>query len=137
VYVGATLRDMHPDEREDVADFAFRAIKLMSDATGGPHGSGPRKPDPGFLAVLQNADIEPQDFLRGIREAGQAGIQAEAPPGQVHSFKDLMMPALVRVGAVTPRTRALFDEAGIPIYSDASVLESMEDAESGDIAFDA
>jgi hypothetical protein len=137
VYVGETLRSMHPDEREDVADFAFRAIKLMSEATGGPDGTGPRKPDPGFLGVLENADIDPQDFIRGIREAGQAGIRAEAPPGQVHSFKDLMMPALVRVGAVTPRTRELFDEAGIPIYADASVLESMEDSETGDIELDA
>ena len=45
------------------------------------------------------------------------------------------MPALVRVGAVTERSRELFDQAGIPVWDDASVLESMEDADTGDIVF--
>jgi hypothetical protein len=133
VYVGEALRNMHPDDREDIADFAFTAIKQMAEATGGPRGDGPRPRDPGFLKVLENSGIDPQDFLAGIQEAGRAGVRAEAPPGQIHSFKDLMMPALVRVGAVTPRTRQRFLEAGIPVYDDASVLESMEDAGSGDI----
>jgi hypothetical protein len=48
-----------------------------------------------------------------------------------------MMPALVRVGAVTDRTRALFQEAGIPVWDDTRVLESMEDGESGDITIPA
>jgi hypothetical protein len=133
VYVGETIRGMHPDEREDVADFAFDAIKLMSDATGGPDGTGPRQPDPGFVGVLEAAEIDLGDFIKGLQEAGQAGIRAEAPPGQVHSFKDLMMPALVRVGAVTERTQQRFAEAGIEIFADASVLESMEDTDTGDI----
>jgi hypothetical protein len=49
----------------------------------------------------------------------------------VHSFKDLMMPALVRVGAVTDRSRELFKEAGIPVWDDLTVLESMEDTSTG------
>jgi hypothetical protein len=48
-----------------------------------------------------------------------------------------MMPALVRVGAVTDRTRALFEKAGIPVWDDTRVLESMEDGESGDITIPA
>ena len=44
-----------------------------------------------------------------------------------------MMPALLRVGAVTDRTRELYKAAGIPVWDDASVLESMEDADTGDI----
>ena len=43
------------------------------------------------------------------------------------------MPALVRVGAVTPRTRELYKQHGIPVWEDATVLESMEDASTGDI----
>ena len=62
-------------------------------------------------------------------------IECLSVVGQVHSFKDLMMPALVRVGAVTPRTRQQFLDAGIPVYEDASVLESMEDGATGDIDF--
>ena len=57
------------------------------------------------------------------------------PPGRLHSFKDLMMPALVRVGAVTARSRQLFEAAGIPVWDDAAVLESMEDDDTGDIVF--
>ena len=42
------------------------------------------------------------------------------------------MPALVRVGAVTKRSRELYAEAGIPVYEDASILESMEDKDTGE-----
>jgi hypothetical protein len=41
----------------------------------------------------------------------------------------------VRVGAVTDRTRALFEAEGIPVWDDLSVLESMEDGDTGDIEF--
>ncbi len=89
---------------------------------------------PGFVQMLEYVGIDLQDFMKGMIEAGQGGIRAQQPPGQIHSFKDLMMPALVRVGAVTDRTRELYGEAGIPVYSDTTVLESMEDADTGEIA---
>jgi hypothetical protein len=133
VYLSQVISDMHADEREDVAQFAFDAVKGMSDAMGGVDGSGPRKPDPGFQLVLERCDIDLEDFIKGMIEAGAAGVNAKLPPGHIHSFKDLMMPALVRVGAVTDRTRALYEEAGIPVWEDTRVLESMEDAETGDI----
>jgi hypothetical protein len=133
VYLTQVIAEMHPDDREDVAQFAFDAVKGMADAMGGVDGKGPRRPDPGFLKVLERVGIEPRDFLQGLIEAGQAGIRAELPPGQVHSFKDLMMPALVRVGAVTERSRELYKQAGIPVWSDTTVLESMEDSRTGEI----
>ena len=126
VYVGETIRDMHPDEREDVADFAFDAIRAMVDNQGGVDGRGKRRRDPGFIKVLTESGIDPKDFLQSLIEAQQAGIRVERPPGQVHSFKDLMMPALVRVGAITPRTRELYAAAGIPIWDDVRMLEAME-----------
>jgi len=43
------------------------------------------------------------------------------------------MPALVRVGALTERTRELYAEASIPVWDDRGVLESMEDVDTGDI----
>ena len=131
VYVGETIRDMHPDEREDVADFAFEAVKLMSDAQGGPRGEGRRAPDPGFVRMLETVGIEPRDFLKSLLEAGAAGLRAELPPGQIHSFRDLMMPALVRVGAITERSRQRFADAGIPVWDDATRLEALEDRETG------
>jgi hypothetical protein len=107
----------------------------MAEATGGVDGRGRRKPDPGFVKMLETVGIDPGDFIKSVIEAGQAGLELERPPGQIHSFKDLMMPALVRVGAVTDRTRALFKEEGIPVWDDLTVLEQMEDAETGDIEF--
>ena len=133
LYLSQVIKDMHPDEQEDVAQFAFDAVKIMADANGVGNGDGPRKMDPSFLKVLINSGIDPEDFIKGMIEAGRVGMNQELPPGQIHSFKDLMMPALVRVGAVTKRTRALFAEANIPVYDDATVLESMEDTTTGDI----
>jgi hypothetical protein len=133
VYVRETIAGMHPDEREDVAQFAFEAVKGMVESQGGVDGTGPRKPDPGFLKVLEHVGIEPKDFVAGLIEAGAAGISAKLPPGHIHSFRDLMMPALVRVGAVTPRTRALYEREGIPVWDDATVLESLEDPGTGSV----
>jgi hypothetical protein len=124
---------MHADEREDVAQFAFDAVKAMADATGGVDGKGIPKPDPGFLLVLERSDIVLEDFLQGLMEAGGAGFAAHLPPGHIHAFRDLMMPALVRVGAVTQRTRELYKDAGIPVWDDLQLLESMEDGATGDI----
>ena len=136
LYVRDALEDMHIDEREDIAQFSFEVIQSIANAIGGADGTGPRQPDPGFLGVLDQTGIDHQDFIKAIVEAGASGVAAEVPAGQVHSFKDLMMPALVRVGAVTERTRALFAEAGIPVWDDLSVIESMEDAGSGDLSGD-
>jgi para-aminobenzoate N-oxygenase AurF len=136
VYVGETIRDMHPDEREDVAQFAFEAIRAMVDNQGGVDGRGRRRRDPGFVKVLEESGIDAKDFVQSLIDAQQAGLKLERPPGQVHSFKDLMMPALVRVGAITERTRALYAAENIPVFEDASVLESMEQAATGVIQFE-
>jgi hypothetical protein len=136
VYVGEAIRDMDPDEREDVAQFAFEAVKSLVDSQGGVDGRGRRRRDPGFVKVLETVGIDPRDFVQSLIEARAAGLRAERAPGQVHSFRDLMMPALVRVGAVTERTRVLYAAAEIPVYEDARVLEAMEDAKSGDIVFE-
>jgi hypothetical protein len=132
VYVGQTLSELHPDEREDVAEFAFEALRMMARASGRQRGRPPQ-PDPTFRRVLENSGIEPADFAQGLREAREQGIRFDQPPGTIHSFKDLMMPALVRVGAVTPRSRALLEAEGIPVFEDASVLESLEDRDTGEV----
>jgi hypothetical protein len=130
LYVGATLREMHPDEREGVAQFAYEALLAMVEASGRRKGR-PVQPDPTFVRVLENCGIDPLDFAKGLVEARAAGVRFQQPPGTVHAFKDLMMPALVRVGAVTDRTRALLEAEGLRIYADTKVLEELEDAETG------
>jgi hypothetical protein len=109
---------------------------MMSDSMGGVDGTGARTPDPGFLTVLDKVGIDPEDFIKSLIEMGAAGIDAATPPDRLHSFKDLMMPALVRVGAITDRSRELYKEAGIPVWDDLTILESMEDVETGVSDFD-
>ena len=133
LYVRETIRDMHPDDREDVAQFAFEVVKMMAESMGGVQGEKAPLPDPGFAKMLENVGIDLQDFLASAREAGLSGIRSKLPPGQIHSFKDLMMPALVRVGAITERTRGLFAAEGIPVWEDASKLEALERSEGGEV----
>ena len=37
--------------------------------------------------------------MKGLMDAGGAGFAAHLPPGHIHAFRDLMMPALVRASA--------------------------------------
>jgi|TARA_B100000315_G_scaffold253411_1_gene292138 hypothetical protein len=131
-YLGPLIAKMHDDDREDLAQFAFDAINLIvqSQRTGGGQGTAADRVDPGFLQMLEFCNIEADDFFAGLQEAADLGITKELPPGQVHSLKQLMMPAMVRVGLVTDRTAALFEEVGVPVNRDMSVLNAMEDAKS-------
>jgi hypothetical protein len=121
IYVGEAIREMHPDDREDVADFAFEVVNLMRKAR--KRGA---EPDPGFLSVLDNSGIDRGDFWKSVAELAVSGGTFEAPRDQVHPFKHLMMPALVRVGAVTPRARERYAAEGIPVWEDRGMLESFE-----------
>ncbi len=123
IYLTPTIAAMHEDDREDLAQFAFDAVSILVKGQSGPM-------DEGFLKVLETSGIDPDDFAAGIKEAAEAGITRELPPGQIHSLKDLMLPALVRAGLITPRTKELFEEIGVRVNSDLSVLQAMEDRES-------
>ena len=115
-----------------------RAWRQSNGSRGGEkkrQGGGILGRDPGFLKVLENAEIDPQDLFVGIKAAREEGLQVKPPSDQIHAFKDLMMPALVRVGAVTARSRELFAEANISVFDDTTILESLEDAEDGTILF--
>jgi hypothetical protein len=123
VFLAPTVAAMHPDEREDLAQFAFDAVKILVEGQSSPMEAG-------FLKVLEVSGIAPEDFAAGMKEAAELGITRDLPPGQIHSLKDLMMPALVRAGLVTTRTKELFEAAGVPVNADLSVLEAMEDKKS-------
>ncbi|MFU8814671.1 MAG: ferritin-like domain-containing protein [Pseudomonadales bacterium] len=123
VYLTPTVAALHPDDREDLAQFAFEAVKILMAGQTGPM-------DDGFLEVLRVSGIDPEDFAAGMQEAAELGILRELPPGQIHSVNDLMMPALVRAGLVTARSKEMFEAAGIPVNVDLSVLEAMEDRKS-------
>lgn len=128
VYVAEAIAAMHPDEREDVADFSFMIISAMRKAGRSNDEDGSYQPDPGFVNVLAAVGIDPMDFIKGVMEARTSGVRVRPPIDQVHAYRDLMMPALVRVGAVTARARERYAEAGIKIYEDQSVLRAMEEA---------
>jgi hypothetical protein len=126
-YLGPVIRKLDEASREELADFTFEAINLIVQSTmrGGNQGLASQL-DPGFVQVLNNAGIDQKDFFAGLDEAATAGIEQQLPPGQIHSIKDLMMPAIARVGLITPRVRKRYAEANIPIFEDARVLEAME-----------
>jgi esterase/lipase superfamily enzyme len=123
VYLAPTVAALHPDDREDLAQFAFDAVEILVQGQMGPT-------DAGFLKVLEVSGIDAEDFMAGLKEAAELGIMRELPPGQIHSLNDLMMPALVRAGLITPRTKELFEGIGVPVNADLSVLEAMEDGKS-------
>jgi hypothetical protein len=124
-YLGPVLAKLPEAEREDLADFAFQAVNILVNS-GAQGGGLANRVDPGFLEVLANSGIAQEDFFKGLQEAEDAGITQELPPGQIHSVKDLMMPALARVGLLTPTVRKKYEDAGIPIFDDVRVLEAME-----------
>lgn len=123
-YLGPLFAKMHPDDLEDCAEFAFQAVSMMWRRPGAATTTD--SVDKGFLEVLENSNIDPADFFKGMKEAAEQGITQELPPGQIHSLNDLMMPALARVGLFTPTIRKKYDEAGITIFEDQRVLEAME-----------
>ncbi len=123
IYLAPTIAEMHADEREDMAQFAFDAVSILVKGQTGPM-------DAGFLQVLDTSGIDPEDFRAGLKEAEAQGLTRDLPPGQIHSLKDLMMPSLVRAGLITPRTKGLFEEIGVPVNADVSILEAMEDRKS-------
>ncbi|QUD88011.1 ferritin-like domain-containing protein [Phenylobacterium montanum] len=123
-YLGPVIAKLPEDEIEDLAEFAFQAVNIL--AHGGTAGTLASRVDPGFMQVLENSNIDPDDFFKGLEEAEAAGITQELPPGQIHSLKDLMLPALARVGLLTPTARKKYVEAGIPVDTDPRVLEAME-----------
>ncbi len=133
VYVKQALSEMHPDEREDAADFALLALSAMvpTQDRGGDARSGANLRDPTFIKVLQNSGIAVEDFSKAIDEARAAGISLEPRGGTINILRDLVMPALVRVGAVTDRTRAILKDRGIVLNEDTTILESLEDPKTG------
>ncbi len=138
LYVGQAISKMHPDDREDAADFALAALGVMAPALmgssgprsendrGGDSRSGSGRDDPAFIQVLVNSEIDPRDFAKGIREATDAGISLEPRGGTVRILHDLVLPALSRVGLITDRTREILKERSIEPNADTSVLERLE-----------
>ncbi len=123
-FLGPVIADLPEDEVEDLADFAFQAVNILAHSTTADTNAS--RADPGFMQVLENSNIDAKDFFAGLDEADSLGIAHDLPPGQIHSMKDLMMPALARVGLLTPTARKKYEDAGIPVFDDPRVLQAME-----------
>jgi hypothetical protein len=111
LYVGRASVRMHPDDREALAQFALDAVRLVQAGQAAPL-------DQGFTNVLWSSGIDPDDFRRGIAEAAAGGLRMRPAPGQLHTLEDLLVPLLIRAGAVTARTQALLEASGIPVPAD-------------------
>lgn len=121
-YLTPLIAKLHKDDVEDLAQYAFDGVSILVESQ--------TETTEGFLKVLEVSGIDPKDFSAGMKEAAEMGLLTDLPPGQVHSLKDLMIPALVRAGLITPRTKELFEGIGVPINEDMTILHAMEDAES-------
>ncbi len=121
-YLTPIIAKMHPDDVEDLAQYAFDGVNILVESQ--------TEITEGFLKVLEVSEIDPKDFKAGMEEAQRLGLVGDLPPGQVHSLKDLMLPALVRAGLITARTREMFAEIGVKVNEDMTVLNAMEDAQS-------
>lgn len=121
-YLTPLVAKMHKDDVEDLAQYAFDGVNILVESQ--------TETTTGFLKVLEVSGIDPKDFTAGMKEAAELGMLTDLPPGQVHSVKDLMIPALVRAGLITPRTKELFEGIGVSINEDMTILHAMEDAKS-------
>jgi len=123
-FLEPVIADLPEDEVEDLAEFAFQAVNILASA--GTAGTIASRVDPGFMMVLENCNIDPDDFFAGLAQAEEMGITRELPPGQIHSLEHLMLPAIARVGLLTPHIRGKYEEAGIPLTEDPRILHAME-----------
>jgi hypothetical protein len=137
IYTGGVIAEMHPDDREDVAEFALIALSAMAAPARrlgeDEESSKPRlmPRDPTFALVLENSEIDPADFMKGVREARDEGILIEPQPGSIDILRHLVMPALARTGVLTKRARAVLEDKGITVYDDTTVLEALENPDTG------
>lgn len=121
LYLTEKIRDMHPDDRAEVEDFALDMTRRFVAMRRGPEGMQ------GFDQVLIDSDIDPDDFLANLRQEAAEGFRFQGAPGSVHSFRSLIMPGIVRAGLVSDRVRPEYEAAQIKLFDDVSLLEELED----------
>jgi hypothetical protein len=122
IYLSDAIKDMHPDDRADVEDFALYVTKRMAAMRRGPEAMR------GFDQVLIDTGVDPDDFLKALREEVAVGFRLKGAPGSVHSFRSLIMPGIIRAGLVSERVRGQYEAAQIKLFSNTSVLEQLEDS---------
>lgn len=126
-YLGPVIAKLDEASREELADFAFNAINIIVQSMKMSDGQTlASRADPGFMEVLANSGIDADDFFMGMEEAKEQGFAQDLPPGQIHSIDDLMLPAIARVGLITPTARKKYEEVGIKISEDQRILNAME-----------
>ncbi len=121
IYLTHAIKDMHPDDRAEVEDFALDVTRKVVAMRRGIEGFA------GFDKVLMDSGIDPQDFLKALHVEVAEGLKLSGSPGTVHTFKGLIMPGIVRAGLVSDRVRPGYDEANIAVFSDTAILEAFED----------
>ena len=80
--------------------------------------------------VSSVATIEPMPEASEIQPITCTGWLA-IQPGSIDILRDLVMPALARTGVLTKRARAVLEDKGITVYDDTTVLEALENPETG------
>ncbi len=124
VFLGPVFKKMHPDDLEELADFAFQAVNILVKAQ--TSGTIANRVDPGFMQVLENSGIDADDFFKGLKEAADAGIAQDLPPGQVHALKDLMICGARPRGPADADGAREVRRSGHSRLDDIRVLQAME-----------
>lgn len=100
-YLHAIVRKISPEERAEAEDFAFEAVRRLKDPTV------ERSIRKRLLEIWEFIGLDPEEtWARIWAEFAQEGVDApENDP-----IRDLVIPTLRKIGLLSPRIEAAFDE---------------------------
>lgn len=118
LYVQRTVADMHPDDREALADFAFDAVVTFSATR--------RDSLRNAAGALEQIGLSIDDVLRDA-----AAWMAKGNEVKTDSIRDgvgdFIIPSLRRLGLLTPRVEQRFKDARFPASPTSPLLQQLQD----------
>jgi len=96
LYLKKTLEDMHPDDRETLADFAYE-VTLGFRALA--------------VSYFRDAAVVFEKVGVSFDEVCESAYAQSLPRKQLDAVNAFIVPALERIGIITPRARRDFDRA--------------------------
>jgi hypothetical protein len=125
LYLTKMVQTMAPDERAQVEDFTLQTIQALRPVRMGTVRRG------AFTEVLVDSGIDPEEFAAAVSREVEDGWKPTVMPGQVHNFKDVMMPLVARIGLVSDRIAPRYKELGIRVFEETAALDTIEERSEG------
>lgn len=118
LYVQRTVADMHPDDREEIADFCYDAVLTFSATR--------RDSLLVNAAALHRAGVSIDDVMRdGARHLASRG--PDTGDAVRDGIGDFILPSLRRIGLLTPRVEEKFAQARFPAAPTSSLGEQLQE----------